>query len=80
MLHIGIVSKRLHGSGIQAVFFCKPTSIDLIFNAAVLGGRKGIRPVKTECWGNGVVVCLGQGAYLHMAQLMPLPLTYVLLQ
>jgi len=22
----------------------------------------------------GVVICLGQGAYLHMAQLMPLPL------
>jgi len=40
-----------------------------------LGGRKGIRPVKTERWGAGVVVCLEQGADLHMAQLMPLPLT-----
>ena len=40
-----------------------------------LGGRKGIRPVKTEWWGAGVVVCLEQGAGLHMAQLMPLPLT-----
>jgi len=40
-----------------------------------LGGRKGIRPVKTEWWGAGVVVCLEQGADLHMAQLMPLPLT-----
>jgi len=40
-----------------------------------LGGRKGIRPVKTEWWGTGVVVCLQQGADLHMAQLMPLPLT-----
>jgi len=40
-----------------------------------LGGRKVIRPVKTECWGAGVVVCLEQGADLHMAQLMPLPLT-----
>jgi len=35
---------------------------------------KGIRPVKTEWWGAGVVVCLEQGADLHMAQLMPLPL------
>jgi len=26
-------------------------------------------------WGAGVVVCLEQGADLHMAQLMPLPLT-----
>jgi len=28
-----------------------------------------------EWWGAGVVVCLQQGANLHMAQLMPLPLT-----
>ena len=36
-----------------------------------LGGRKGIQPVK-----NWVVrCCLAQGADLHMAQLMPLPLT-----
>jgi len=27
-----------------------------------LGGRKGIRPVKTEWWGTGVVICLEQGA------------------
>jgi len=38
-----------------------------------LGGRNGIRPVKK--WGAGMVVCLEQGADLHMAQLMPLPLT-----
>jgi len=30
---------------------------------------------KTEWWGAGVVVCLEQCADLHMAQLMPLPLT-----
>jgi len=41
-----------------------------------LGGRKGIRPVKKlEWWGAGVVNCLERGADLHMAQLMPLPLT-----
>jgi len=41
-----------------------------------LGGRKGIRPVKKLEWlGAGVVVCLDRGADLHMAQLMPLPLT-----
>ena len=40
------------------------------------GGRKGIRPVKKpEWWGTGMVVCLERGADLHMAQLMPLPLT-----
>jgi len=30
---------------------------------------------KIEWWGAGVVVCLERGADLHMAQLMPLPLT-----
>jgi len=29
----------------------------------------------TEWWGAGVIMCLGQGADLHMVQLMPLPLT-----
>ena len=40
-----------------------------------LGGRKGTRPVKTEWWGAGVVICLERSADMHMAQLMPLPLT-----
>jgi len=39
-----------------------------------LGGRKVIRPVKTEWWGAGVVICLERGAELHMTQLMPLQL------
>jgi len=30
---------------------------------------------KHEWWGTGMVICLEQGADLHMAQLMPLPLT-----
>jgi len=32
-------------------------------------------PVKTEQWDAGMVICLARGADLHMAQLMPLPLT-----
>jgi len=32
---------------------------------SVLGGRKGIRPVKTERWGAGVVICLERGADLR---------------
>jgi len=43
----------------------------------LVGRRKGIQPVKTEWWGAGVVICLEQGADLHMAQLMPLPLASV---
>jgi len=30
---------------------------------------------KLKWWGAGVVICLERGADLHMAQLMPLPLT-----
>jgi len=30
---------------------------------------------KTKWWGAGMVICLALGAYLHMAQLMQLPLT-----
>jgi len=41
-----------------------------------LGGRKGIQPVeKLSGGGAGIVICLEWGADLHMAQLMPLPLT-----
>jgi len=43
----------------------------------MLVGRQEWHPAckKTEWWGAGVVVCPEQGADLHMAQLMPLPLT-----
>ena len=40
-----------------------------------LGGRKGIRPVKNWAVGCWCGFCLERGADLHMAQLMPLPLT-----
>jgi len=48
----------------------------IVENHFWLGGRKGIRPVKTEWWDDhaAMVLCLGQGADLHMVQLMPLPL------
>jgi len=44
----------------------------------LLVGRQEGHPAckKTEWWGAGVVVCLEQGADLHMAQLMLLPLTF----
>jgi len=40
-----------------------------------LGGRKGIQPVKKLSGGVLAWLCLELGADLHMAQLMPLPLT-----
>ena len=43
----------------------------------LLVGRQEGHPAckKTERWGVGMVICLQRGADLHMAQLMPLPLT-----
>ena len=43
----------------------------------LLVGRQEGHPAckKREWWGAGVVICLEQGADLHMAQLVPLPLT-----
>jgi len=50
--------------------------IDAFSALTLLIGRQEGHPTckKTEWWGAGVVVCLEQGAELHMAQLMPLPL------
>ena len=46
-----------------------------------LGGRKGIRPVKTEWRGTSVVICLDRGANdLHIVQLMLLPPHHRLIQ
>ena len=39
----------------------------------VAGRASGLE--KSEWWGAGMVICLEQDADLHMAQLMPLPLT-----
>jgi len=43
----------------------------------LLVGRQEGHPAskKTEWWGAGIVICLERCADLHMAQLMPLPLT-----
>ena len=43
----------------------------------LLVGRQEGHPAckKLEWWGAAMVICLERGADLHMAQLMPLPLT-----
>ena len=55
------------------VYVCM--NLPSVFWRCWMGDRKGIRPVKTERWGAGVVICPERGAGLHMAHLMPLPLT-----
>jgi len=54
------------------------TILYVAFSAlTLLVGRQEGHPAckKTDWWGAGVVICLVRGADLHMAQLMPLPLT-----
>jgi len=41
----------------------------------LLAGRQEGHKKTFEWWGAGMVMCTEQGADMHMAQLMPLPLT-----
>jgi len=59
-------------------YFYNMQHFTLAFSALMLlVGRQEWHPAckKTEWWGAGVVICLERDADLHMAQLMPLPLT-----
>ena len=75
-----IKRNRQHG---LAMFSIMPIKLQLYgkvfaFSAlTLLVGRQEGHPAckKTERWGAGVVICLERGADLHMAQLIPLPLT-----
>jgi len=41
----------------------------------LVGWQEGHPACKKQWWGAGVVICLERGANLHIAQLMPMPLT-----
>jgi len=45
------------------------------FDAVGWAAGRAFGLYKTEWWGAGVVICLERCVDLHMAQLMPLPLT-----
>ena len=56
------------------VFICQLTSFSAL--TLLVGQQEGHSACKkTGWWGTGVVICLERDADLHMAQLMPLPLT-----
>jgi len=60
------------------MIFC--TLNPVAFSAlTLLAGRQEGHPAckETEWWDAGVVICLEQGADLHLAQLMPLSLASV---
>jgi len=54
-----------------------PSVLAALSALTLLVGRQEGHPAckKTEWWVANVVICLERGADLHMAQLMPLPLT-----
>jgi len=57
-------------------FLAVSVSLSVLWRCWLVGRQEG-HPAckKTELWGAGVVICLELGADLHMAHLMPLPLT-----
>jgi len=65
-------TKQLYVISSSVRVICAFSALTLLVG---LGSRKGTRPVKTEWCGAGMVICLERGADVHMAQLMPLPLT-----
>jgi len=66
------------GRQVEVLIFDSVQSVSSVFSAlTLLVGRQEGHPTckKTEWWGAGMVICLEQGADLHMAQLMLLSLT-----
>ena len=62
-------------------YFIPVSGLDNPFSALTLlaGRQEGhLAYKKTEWWVASVVICLERGADLHIAQLMPLPLTVLL--
>jgi len=63
--------------GSTAICFYYRNSINTFSALSLLVGQQEghLACKETEWWDAGVVICLWQGADLHVAQLMPLPLT-----
>jgi len=73
-VHVQTCYRRKRLNSYEKLMFCDNYSAS-VHPRCWLDDRKGIRPVKTQWWGAGVVICLEQGGNLHTAHLMPLPLT-----
>jgi len=70
-----VVFQLTRQSTIEQIF-CNLCSVAFSALTLLVGRQEGHPACKiNERWGVGMVVCLELGAGLHMAQLMPLPLT-----
>ena len=68
----------VHDKMLWNCILCVLVAPEFAFSAlTLLVGRQEGHPAckKLEWWGAGMFICLERGADLHMAQLMPLPLT-----
>jgi len=55
---------------------CLPWIVGILKESTILLAAKQQNiSLLIQWWGAGVVICMERGADLHMAQLMPLPLT-----
>ena len=72
----GTVLSRTFQSAVAFLHGFDPEVITFSAFTLLVGRQEG-HPAckKLEWWGAGMVICLEQGADLHVAQLMPLPLT-----
>jgi len=59
----------------QFIFFIFFSSVAFSALTLLVGRQEGHPACKKEWWSTGVVICLERGVDLHMAQLMPQPLT-----
>jgi len=59
----------------MSVLVSKELKVSAFSALMLLVGRQEGHVKKPNWWGAGMVICLERGADLHMAQLMPLPLT-----
>ena len=66
---------KYNGSDCLQWLYCPCVIFAFSALTLLVGWQEGHPACKKEWWGAGVVVCLEQDADLHMAQLMPLPLT-----
>jgi len=69
-----ITSVSMQYQSVESIQFQLPLFLQCFDTVGWAAGRaSGLQ--KTEWWGVGMVICLERCADLHMAQLMPLPLT-----
>jgi len=69
-----VITARRYAIAVYGMALCL-SGVLQCFDAVGWAAGRASACIKIEWWGAGMVICLEQGADLHTAQLMPLPLT-----